>query len=642
MVEKKEDVVLEGNIRKLSGKIGMWALILSVSTSLIHIWMNSFGLTVVIKRNIIHIGLLMALAFLYYPATKRSPKNRPSVFDWIFSFWMIGIAIYFYLNYERMVRALLTPTTLDYIYGISLMILVVEASRRVVGLPLTLFSVFFLFYAYFGPYFPEPFSHQGYNLRRIMIRMTMTDEGIPGIAVMVSSSYVFMFVLFSSFLKASGASKFFNDLAAAIAGDKRGGPAKMAIIASALTGTISGSSQANVVTTGSFTIPLMKETGYKPYFAGAVEAISSTGGILMPPIMGAAAFIMSSFLGLPYLKIMYAGFIPAVLYYFTLYHMVDLGAVKWNLLGVPKDRLPKVKEVIRERGHMAIPLVFLIVVLIIGFSPLMSALVGLVLIIIVGAFKENTRLSLKDIINALNEGAMGAISIAVVCAIVGYIIGVVGMTGLGQVIGQNIVAFAHGHLWLTLIMCMITAIVLGMGLPAAACYIITVTVAAPALIMMGVNPLAAHFFAFYFGTMSAVIPPVALTSYTAAAIAKAPPTKVALTGFSIGIAGFLIPYFYVYNPVLLLINFSWGTFIWAVFGALLGLYSMAIAIIGILKKGIPTYERILFALVTFLMIPNNLYARILGILLFAILYFINSRGDYNGAFRVKRTDTQRI
>ncbi len=642
MVEKKEDVVLEGNIRKLSGKIGMWALILSVSTSLIHIWMNSFGLTVVIKRNIIHIGLLMALAFLYYPATKRSPKNRPSVFDWIFSFWMIGIAIYFYLNYERMVRALLTPTTLDYIYGISLMILVVEASRRVVGLPLTLFSVFFLFYAYFGPYFPEPFSHQGYNLRRIMIRMTMTDEGIPGIAVMVSSSYVFMFVLFSSFLKASGASKFFNDLAAAIAGDKRGGPAKMAIIASALTGTISGSSQANVVTTGSFTIPLMKETGYKPYFAGAVEAISSTGGILMPPIMGAAAFIMSSFLGLPYLKIMYAGFIPAVLYYFTLYHMVDLGAVKWNLLGVPKDRLPKVKEVIRERGHMAIPLVFLIVVLIIGFSPLMSALVGLVLIIIVGAFKENTRLSLKDIINALNEGAMGAISIAVVCAIVGYIIGVVGMTGLGQVIGQNIVAFAHGHLWLTLIMCMITAIVLGMGLPAAACYIITVTVAAPALIMMGVNPLAAHFFAFYFGTMSAVIPPVALTSYTAAAIAKAPPTKVALTGFSIGIAGFLIPYFYVYNPVLLLINFSWGTFIWAVFGALLGLYSMAIAIIGILKKGIPIYERILFALVTFLMIPNNLYARILGILLFAILYFINSRGDYNGAFRVKRTDTQRI
>ncbi|HID16002.1 MAG TPA: TRAP transporter fused permease subunit, partial [Candidatus Atribacteria bacterium] len=345
MVDKK--IKSENNLRKLSGKIALWALILSVFTSILHIWMNSLGLTVVIKRNIIHVGLLLALAFLYYPATKRSPKDRPSILDWIFSFWMIGIAIYFFLNYEKMVKSLLSPTTMDYIYGITLMLLVIEASRRVVGLPLTLFSVFFLFYAYFGPYFPEPFSHQGYNLRRIIIRMTMTDEGIPGIAVMVSSSYVFLFILFSSFLKASGTSKFFNDLAAAIAGDKRGGPAKMAIIASALTGTISGSSQANVVTTGSFTIPLMKETGYKPYFAGAVEAIASTGGILMPPIMGAAAFIMSSFLGMPYLKIMYAGFIPAVLYYFTLYHMVDLGAVKWNLIGIPKEKLPKIKNIMK-------------------------------------------------------------------------------------------------------------------------------------------------------------------------------------------------------------------------------------------------------------------------------------------------------
>lgn len=637
MVDKK--IKSENNLRKLSGKIALWALILSVFTSILHIWMNSLGLTVVIKRNIIHVGLLLALAFLYYPATKRSPKDRPSILDWIFSFWMIGIAIYFFLNYEKMVKSLLSPTTMDYIYGITLMLLVIEASRRVVGLPLTLFSVFFLFYAYFGPYFPEPFSHQGYNLRRIIIRMTMTDEGIPGIAVMVSSSYVFLFILFSSFLKASGTSKFFNDLAATIAGDKRGGPAKMAIIASALTGTISGSSQANVVTTGSFTIPLMKETGYKPYFAGAVEAIASTGGILMPPIMGAAAFIMSSFLGMPYLKIMYAGFIPAVLYYFTLYHMVDLGAVKWNLVGIPKEKLPKIKNIMKERGHMAIPLIFLIVVLIIGFSPLMSALISLVLIIIVAGLKKETRLSLKEIINALDEGAKGAISIAVVCAIVGFVIGVVGMTGLGQVIGQNIVNFAHGHLWLTLILCMITAIILGMGLPAAACYIITVTVAAPALIMIGVDKLAAHFFAFYFGTMSAVIPPVALTSYTAAAIAKASPTKVAITGFSIGLAGFILPYLYVYNPVLLLINFSWGTFIWAFTTSAIGLYSMAIGIIGILKRPINIYERGLFILATLLLIPNNIYSKLVGLGLFAILYFKNKAGINYGYLQYKGSNT---
>ena len=620
MAKKKKEQI---TMRKLSGKIALWALILAVFTSLVHIWMNSFGLTVVIKRNIIHIGLLIALAFLYYPATSKSPKNRPSVLDWILSFWMLGIAVYFSLGYEHMVKALLAPTTMDYVYGVSLMLLVIEASRRVIGLPLTLFSVFFLFYAYFGPYFPEPFSHQGYNIRRIIIRMTMTDEGIPGIAVMVSSSYVFLFVLFSSFLKASGASKFFNDLAASVAGSQRGGPAKMAIVASALTGTISGSSQANVVTTGSFTIPLMKETGYKPYFAGAVEAISSTGGILMPPIMGAAAFIMSSFLGLPYLKIMYAGFIPAILYYFTLYHMVDLGAVKWNLVGVSRDRLPKIKNVIKERGHMAIPLVLLIGFLIIGYSPLMSALISILFIIGIGALRKNTRLSLSDIITALNEGAIGAISIAVVCAVVGYVIGVVGMTGLGQVIGQNIVNIAQGHVWLTLVMCMITAIILGMGLPAAACYIITVTVAAPALILIGVDKMAAHFFAFYFGTMSAVIPPVALTSYTAAAIAKAQPTKVALTGFKLGIAGFMLPYMFTYNPVLLLINFTWGGFIYAAVSALIALYAMAIAIIGVLRRSIPIYERIALGAASLILIPDNNYSRLVGFLIFAVIYFIN-------------------
>ena len=254
--------ILKTKIRKLSGKVALWAIVLGVFISFLHIWMNSFGLTIVIKRNIIHVSLLISLAFLYYPATSKSRKDGPTLLDWIFSIWMLMIAIYFPLTYSRLIRSLLSPNTMDYIYGVSLMILVIEASRRVVGLPLTLLSVGFLVYAYFGPYFPEPFSHQGFNLRRIIIRMTMTNEGIPGIAVMVSSSYVFMFILFSNFLKASGASQFFNDIATAIAGSQRGGPAKVAIIASAMTGTISGSSQANVVTTGSFTIPLMKTTDY--------------------------------------------------------------------------------------------------------------------------------------------------------------------------------------------------------------------------------------------------------------------------------------------------------------------------------------------------------------------------------------------
>lgn len=617
--------ILETKTRKLSGKVALYAIILGVFISLLHIWMNSFGLTIVIERSIIHVSLLMSLAFLYYPATSRSRKDGPSLLDWIFSIWMLIIAIYFPLTYSRLIKSLLSPNIMDYIYGVSLMILVIEASRRVVGLPLTLLSVGFLIYVYFGPYFPEPFSHQGFNLRRIMIRMTMTDEGIPGIAVMISSSYVFMFILFANFLKASGASQFFNDIATAITGNQRGGPAKIAIIASAMTGTISGSSQANVVTTGSFTIPLMKEMGYKPYFAGAVEAIASTGGILMPPVMGAAAFIMSSFLGIPYLKIMYAGFIPAILFYFTLYHMVDLGALKWNLTGLPKEKLPKIKEVIKERGHMAVPLIILLTLIIIGFSPLMASLASIVLIIIVGLLRKSTRLPLKDIVIALNESAKDAISIAVVCAVVGYIIAVVSMTGIGQTIGQNIISFSGGHLLPTLILCMVTAIILGMGLPAAACYIITVTVAAPALIMIGIDPLIAHFFAFYFGTMSAVIPPVALTSYTAAAIAKTKPAKVAITGFGLGIAGFILPYMFVYNPVLLLIDFSWSNFIFAIISALVALYSLAITVIGVLKTKISIIQRIIFAIASILIIPGFLYLRLIGFAIFGLSYIIHIR-----------------
>jgi len=305
--------------------------------------------------------------------------------------------------------------------------------------------------------------------------------------------------------------------------------------------------------------------------------------------------------------------------------MVDLGALKWNLAGLPKEKLPKIKEIIKERGHMAVPLIILLALIIIGFSPLIAALISIVLIIIVGSFRKNTRFSLKDIIDALNESAKGAISIAVVCAVVGYIIGAVSMTGIGQTIGQNIISFSGGHLLPTLILCMITAIILGMGLPAAACYIITVTVAAPALIMIGVDKLIAHFFAFYFGTMSAVIPPVALTSYTAAAIAKTNPTKVAITGFGLGIAGFILPYMFVYNPVLLLIDFSWSNFIFAIISALVALYSLAITVIGVLKTKISIIQRIVFAIASILIIPGSLYLRLIGFVIFGLSYIIHIR-----------------
>ncbi|GAH46728.1 unnamed protein product, partial [marine sediment metagenome] len=344
-------------------------------------------------------------------------------------------------------------------------ILIIEAARRTVGIPLTLLCTLFLVYTYFGPYMPGIFIHQGFSLKRIIVRMTMSSEGVLGVVLMISASYVFMFILFASFLKITKASEFINDLAFALTGRTRGGPAKIAIVASGLTGTISGSSQANVATTGSFTIPLMKSVGYKPYFAGAVEAIASQGGVFMPPIMGASAFIMSSFLGIPYVKIMMAGFTPAFLYYFTLYHMIDLRAAKLGLIGVSKDKLPNLKKVILDKGHLIIPPFLIIYFIVIGYSPLFAAFVGIASVLIVSTFRKSTRLSFKDIIFALNEGARNGATIAIICGIVGFIVGSTGMTGIGQVIGSNIVKLSGGQLWLTAILCMITAIILGMGLP---------------------------------------------------------------------------------------------------------------------------------------------------------------------------------
>jgi TRAP transporter 4TM/12TM fusion protein len=607
--------------RKFNGEIALFLTGFAIIISLIHIWYNSFGLIDVVKKNSFHITLLMGLGFLYYPATAKSPQEKPSWMDWILFSLSIVVCIYFALAYDRLAASVFQPTFTDYVYGVLFMILTVEASRRFVGLPITILSVFFLFYAYFGPYFPGVFAHKGFTVQRIIIRMTMTDEGILGIALMVSSSYIFMFILFSSFLKVTKAAGFFNDIAFAIAGTTRGGPAKIAIVASCLTGTISGSSQANVVTTGTFTIPLMKSIGYKPHFAAAVEAVASTGGTYMPPIMGAAAFIMSSFLGISYTTIMLAGFVPALLYYYNIFVMVDLRAKELGLLGLPRERLPKLRKVLLDGGHLLIPLVLIIISLLVGYSPLSAAFTGIISVVIVAALRKHTRLALKDFIEALQEGAVGAIEIAVICGIVGFIIGSVTMTGIGNVIGQYVVSISGENLAITLIFCMITAFILGMGLPGPACYIVTVTIVAPSIILLGINNMAAHFFVFYFGMLSGVIPPVALTSYTASAIDKAAPTKVALTGFGLASAGIILPYSFIYNPEILLINFEMMKFLYTIVAMLMALFCSAVAIIGLLKVKLLFMERVIFAVATILLISPE--TRIAGFVVAAGILFLH-------------------
>lgn len=614
--------------RELAGKIGLFALILTVTTSLVHAWMNSFGLLMAIKMNAIHLGTVMAIVFLYYPATKHSPRKAPSVFDWAFAGLSLLGTFYILTQYDRILAAHLNVETIDLVMACITMFLLIEASRRAVGLPLTVLSIIFVLYTKYGPHFPGLFAHQGFSWERVIIRMALTDEGIYGVSLMVSSTYVFMFILFGAFLAATKTSDFFNDFSLALAGKYRGGPAKVAVMASALMGSISGSAQANVATTGAITIPLMKRVGYAPYFAGAVEAAASTGGILMPPIMGAAAFIMSTFLGVPYAKIMIAGATPAILYYMAVMFMVDLRAKRKGLKGLSPKEIPSLRKTLIDRGHMMIPLVLIIYFLLAGYTPLFSAFLGLISVIVLSSLRRSTRMSVNDFINALDMGARNAAPVGIACGVVGFIVGSVGMTGVGQIVALNIIMFSGGKLWAALILCMFAALVLGMGLPATACYIITATIAAPALQQMGVEPIAAHFFAFYYGTMSAVVPPVALTSYTAAGLAGAKPMRVAVMGFGLALSGLLLPYLFVYNNSLLFVNATVQGYLFVLFMAIVGVFSLSAGIIGTLKGNMPLWERCFFIVTGISMVaPLGIYKLAsLGIFsLLAVQHFLRNR-----------------
>ncbi len=604
--------------RQFAGTVSVVVMVFAVFVSIFHIYMNSFSLMILIKKNGIHLAMMLAMCFLMYPATRKSDPVNPSKLDWLLSLLGIIVGLYIVFAYDRLVADSLIPKPADYVFAIIAIVLTLEAARRAVGIVLPILSIAFLLYARFGRIFPGILAHQGFTWNRILTRMYMTDEGIFGVSLMVSASYVFMFILFGAFLQHSGTAKFFNDFALAFAGRLRGGPAQVAVMASGLMGTISGSAQANVATTGTFTIPLMKKVGYSPRFSGAVEAAASTGGILMPPIMGAASFIMASFLGIPYIKIMYAGIIPALFYYFAIFIVIDLRAKKIGLKGMDKDSLPDLKSVIKNEGHLALPIVVILVMLIKGITPLYAAFFGLISTVVFSSLRKNTRMGVKDFINALSDGATTAVSVAIACAVVGFIVGVVAMTGLGQVIALNIMSLSGGQMWLALLLVMVSSIFLGMGLPATACYIITASVAAPALIQMGVLPIAAHFFAFYYGTLSAVVPPVALTSYTAAGISGGNPTQVAISGFRLAFAGIMIPFMFAYSPILLMQNVEITRLLLTIITGVIGIISLGAANENYLFGKLRIYERIPAFIAAILLVKPGLVSDIAGLALLVL------------------------
>jgi TRAP transporter 4TM/12TM fusion protein len=622
-------------LRKLSGNINNITRAIAIAMSLFHLYTAGFGTLLSYKQRSLHIIFAFVLGFLLYPSGKKSNKEKPSLLDYIYILLTVVVFGYIFVFSDTIAAKGGSATNMDLVFGLLAVLITLEVTRRAVGPELPIVAILFLIYAYFGPYMPGLLAHRGFSIERIISHMYLGLEGIMGIPLGVSATFVFMFILFGAILDKTGVGKFFIDLAYGLTGSFKSGPAMTAVVASGFMGSISGSSVANTVTTGAFTIPLMKKTGYKPYFAGAVEAASSTGGQIMPPVMGAAAFIMAEFTGIPYSKIIIAAAIPAILYYFAVGTIVHLEASKLGLKGLPREMLPSIKKLLISKGYLLVPLISVIVFLVSGNTPTLAAFkaiaISIAVAIIVALVKKDKSFTFKDFLNALEAGAKGAITVACACACAGMIVGVVTLTGLGLRIAEIIVTLANGNLLLTLFFTMIASIILGMGLPTTAKYIVLATMAVPALVTLDVNLMAAHLFVLYFGVVADITPPVALAAYAGAGIAGANSMKTGLQAVKLALAAFIVPYIFAMDSHLILVESVVGgevqfiSFIQAlpvVLSAVIGIACLAVAVEGYLIKDTNIIERLVLFLAAFLLLQPGILTDSFGIIALIAIYLL--------------------
>ncbi|WP_100404932.1 TRAP transporter permease [Bacillus solitudinis] len=606
--------------------------ILAIMLTLFQLYTSFRGFYVTLIQGAIHLAGGLALIFILYPL-KRSMLKKSGVpwYDGVLALFALGVNFYIVFEYTRLTSnqvTILGYSTLDVVVATLGVILVLEATRRAVGLPIVIIAVIALAYGYFGNVFPiRAFQHAGFDFERLMTRMFFNTEAIFGTPIRISSTFIFLFLFFGVMLTKTGIGKFFNDLAFGATGGMTGGTAKAAVTASGLQGMVTGSSVANTVSSGSFTIPMMKRAGFKPEFSAGAEAAASTGGQIMPPIMGAAAFIMASNTGVPYRDIILIAIIPALLYFSGVFMGTHFEAKKQGILGLPKNELPSKKGILKRIDLMA-PLVTIIVMLYLGYTPTRAALFGIATAVIVSMFRKDTRMSLRDLIDALEQGARVALPVIAACATAGIIAGIVTMTGLGGKIAGGIIDLAGGVFFLVLFFTMIACILLGMGLPTTANYVVTASMAAPALIAFDVPIIAAHFFVFFFGIVADITPPVCLAAYAGAGIAKANPMSAGVSAFKLAIAAFIIPYAFVSNPVLLLQDWTFATLVPAVFTAMLGMVAVSSSLMNYYIVKPAFLERILlFAAGLALIYPNNLIISISGLILFLVITAIQYLRD---------------
>lgn len=596
---------------------------LSIAIALYHFITSFIGYPATHLHRSAHVAMMLLMAFFLYPARSKGRATSVPWYDIVLALLSVLVALYVWIDYIPFINRMGSPNTMDVIMGTILIVTVLEASRRISGWPLVILSLVFILYGFVGRSLPGLLMHRGYNWRALINHIFINTEGIYGTSVDVAASYIFLFILFGTIMNKCGMGRFFNDLALAFAGSSKGGPAKVAVIASGFLGSINGSAVANVVTTGAFTIPLMKKTGYSKEFAGAVESSASVGGQLLPPIMGAAAFIMAEMLGIKYGLIVISATIPALLYYLGIMVQVQLRAEKLNLEGVPKEHLPKLGAVMRERGHLLLPIAFLLYMLLFsGSTVIFSAFWAIVATIVVSQSRKSTRMSVRQLLDAFSEGTIATVSVAVACAVVGIIIGVVSLTGFGLNMANAIIQLGRSNLMLTLILTMVTCMILGMGLPSIPAYLITATMAAPALVKLGIPALAAHMFVFYFAMFANITPPVALASFAAAGLSGGDPMKTGLQSVKLSLAGFIVPYMFIYNTALLLLDTTFSVALRVTITAIIGVSMIGMATEGYLFATLNWILRIIIFVGALLLITANPIQDAVGLAILVAVIFI--------------------
>ena len=631
-LEKKAQKLLEekdseSRTRTYSGPMGTLITILLCFWTLFQLYFNTFGVISAVNLRAFHCIFLLCFTFLLYPTYKKERRRRslPPVWDLALVVLTIGAFGYLILNYTRIAQNGGRVTDFELILAGVALVLAFEAARRASG-NLAILALIFLAYNWFGQYLPGRLGHNGFTLKRVLVTQFWGTQGLLGTGIGVSATYIFLFVVFGAFLKYSGFSKFINDFSLTLVGRTPGGPAKVAVLASALMGMINGSAIANVATTGTITIPLMKQTGYKKEFAGAVEAVASTGGQFCPPIMGAVGFVMAEFLSLSYTAVMLAAIIPAFLYYLGLLFAVHFEAKRLGLSGLSKENIPNAMKVIKEQGHLIIPLVVLIALMCVGYTPLYAAVIAIFATIGASWLRKDTRMTWDKIVAATVEGARGAISVGVCCVIIGVIIGTVTLTSLGLNMGYLILAIVdNSNIYITGLLVMIMSTILGMGVPGVAAYVIVQAVAVPVLIEVGVLDISAHMFCLIYACLSNITPPVAMSSYVAAGIAGSNQTKTGLLSVRLGLIGFLIPFFFLDNPVLLIgadPSFTVWESIWAMITASIGTVALVGGLEGWFIRRCNWGERLILIVVAPLMLYPGALTDLVGLgVLIAVIVF---------------------